>query len=707
MLVLALLATPLPVHGADEEAPASPPARTLTRTLVLGPADAQRDDGGSTLGLPFATRADEDPTGGRVHVRIARTRAGTGRVAAIEVLVNETLVGRFDVAPGTDRTFTIPPDALAPRNLLAVRALDPGGQPVAPSDGWGLLEPIELQVDTTPAALPNDLALLPLPFVDRDFDREAGIEIIVPSATPANVRLASLVASWIALDAPVPLSFSVRAGALPAGRAVVLVASDEQQRQLGLAPLHGPAVRMVDHPGLPAGNVKLLVVGGSSPAQLRVAAEALAVRSERLVSSEARLDPPPSSPAAAPYSAPRWLPSGRLVHFREFPLGGMPAHDGTSPTTLSVRFRIAPDLAIWPADSVRLDLEWSQRLPRGVAPPRLDVELNGSFLTTLARPLGPGDHTGRVELRIPRQRLRGFNELLVHVQYPDAARALGAGDEARVAISGSSALHLERLGHFLPLPDVATFTDDGFPFTRLPDLGETTIVLPAQPRPDESSAVVTALAQFAQVTGKAPTRAAVVPATAPDRDLANRDLLVVGTPQDNALLARWHDRWPVELTDRGARVQRPEARRLALELSGGPGPLLDARRANEVLDHSAELGVVMGTESPLTRGRVVMALTAPERSPVPPYRRFLGFAKSRVLTGNDLLLVSGEHRSMFRIGPSFDRGRLAPWRRAQWFLASHWILLVPLLGLGVALLARSSASAISARVRARLAEGSS
>jgi hypothetical protein len=91
-------------------------------------------------------------------------------------------------------------------------------------------------------------------------------------------------------------------------------------------------------------------------------------------------------------------------------------HEGAAPATLSLRFRVAPDLWIWPADALTLDLGWSERLPAGVEPPRLDVEVNGYFLATLPRPPGPGEHASRARLRIPREHMRGFNELLVHVR---------------------------------------------------------------------------------------------------------------------------------------------------------------------------------------------------------------------------------------------------------------------------------------------------
>src|SRR5207237_6017437 len=108
---------------------------------------------------------------------------------------------------------------------------------------------------------------------------------------------------------------------------------------------------------------------------------------------------------------------------------------------------------------------WSERLPAGATPPRLDVEINGYFLATLPDPKGAGEVKGRVRLRIPREHMRGFNQLLVHVHYPEpdpcaAAAAQGGGgrtETPRVAIAGDSVLHGEGFSHFASLPDVSLF----------------------------------------------------------------------------------------------------------------------------------------------------------------------------------------------------------------------------------------------------------
>jgi cellulose synthase (UDP-forming) len=467
---------------------------------------------------------------------------------------------------------------------------------------------------------------------------------------------------------------------------------------------------MIDHPAHPESNVKLLVIEGRNLPELRLAVESLAARNDKLVGPEVRLRAPPPQPAAPPYSAPRWVPSGRPVRFAAYPAGSVFTHEGSTPGTLSVRFRVAPDLWIWPAEFVDLDLGWTEHLPAGATPPRLDVEMNGYFLATLPSPSSTGDTSGRVRLRIPREHMRAFNQMLVHVHYPEAdpcaapAGGSGRSDSARVAIARDSVLHVERFGHFSSVNDVLLFAFDGFPFTRVPDLGETAVVVPEQPAPAEMSMVLSVFGRLAQVTGRIATRATFVGAKDARDQLRDKDLLIVGGTRDNAVLARWRNDLPIAVDGDHPHIQRRMDASFFVDLLGGLGPLEDLSRAKEVLSHHENVAAMTAIESPLSKGRTAVVVTARDPSTLPHLGAFLGYAESRALTG-DLLVVSGGDRWLFRIGTAIGRGQLDDWTRLRWFLATHWVALLPVLLAGVWLLALRSQRYFARRMRARLEPG--
>lgn len=721
----AALAAGAPAPSRGEDGGGSGGAGGSRRVVELGPTAAQRASSAAQLEFPFAARADEELIAATVLVTFAPPDPDVPPIGGVEVLVNDERVALLEAggAAGASprHAVPVPRQLLAPRNQLAVRLVPArsqaqpsssrgeGGAPCDATPGlWRAVEGIGLDLRGSPVPLPDDLALLPMPFVDRGFDDAATIPIALAGpVTPELARTASIVASAIAVDAPLPVTFTARVGELPEGRGVVVVDGPVSAARFGVEPLPGPAVRMEDNPRHPGSNAKLLVVGGRDEDELRVAAEGLAARRARLVGREVRLSPPPPEAPAPPYSAPRWVQSDRLVRFGDYPeAGSVFAHDGGTPTTLSVRFRVAPDLWIWPRDLVALDLGWSERLPPGAPVPRLDVEMNGHFLATLPRPTGPGDHGGRVRLRIPREDMRGFNELRVYASYPDACGAAASSKPGapgpHVEIARDSVLHIEGLSHFASLPDVSLFAYDGYPFTRIPDLGETAFVLPDAPSESELGLALSIAAKLSQVTGRIPSRARFVAAgRASDAALAGEDLIVVGGA-DNALFARWSRLLPIALAGGRARVQVPAQRAALLDLLGGPGQVLDGQRAREVLSRAADVAALAAIESPLSPGRSVVFVTGSQTSRLPAFGDFLGYAESRARRG-DLLVLSGGRRFMFHIGPEFGLGRLDAWTRLRWFLANHWLLLLPVLAVGVLLLAPPLRAVLSQRMRERLA----
>jgi cellulose synthase (UDP-forming) len=415
-----------------------------------------------------------------------------------------------------------------------------------------------------------------------------------------------------------------------------------------------------------------------------------------------RVTEPPLPPETPRYHAPRWARPGAPLRLFDVAEEGALSHTGPGAGTLQVRFRIPPDLFPWPREVVPLELTYGQTTPPGQPAPSLAAELNGQWLGTLPPPGPDGLRTEVLMLR--RELLRGYNELYFHVD-PSAGEICGPSDEeaARTFVDGRSSLHIEATPLFAPMPDVGKLVDDGFPFTRRADLGETVLVLPDPPSPEDLAAALSMTAHFAAVTGQVGARVrAMSPAEVTRAGELDADLLVVGASGLQPLLARWASRLPLDATTPGRLTVRGLSPWAAIDaVMRGRNPIEEAERAEAALGRPGTTSVLMQVESPLHRERVAVFVTAPVRRDLPSLGDLLGHAESRYPDSD--LLVRGDHRlTMHRLGAGFHTGSLEGIDEVRWALASRFVVLVPCSILGALLMAFAMGRSIRVREQRRL-----
>lgn len=672
-----------------------------TSRVELDVAAARQSARGGALELPFSVRADEQLAAASAVVELAAEKSAS-LPDGLEVWLNRARVARFDAASLRQPAlaFDLPSAALADRSLLELRA--PGQGPSrcgAAAASLGAVRSVALSLRIRRAPLPANLSLLPLPFVDREADRQATLAFALGSASPEEVRLAGLVAGWFGLSSPVPLRFEVTVGELPPGRAVALVGSADSARALGLPPPKGPALALFEHPRGARGE-RLLALEGRTPAELAAAVAGLLRPARPLTGAFAQPSPTSAPPPAAPYGAPRWASTEKPLLFSELAKAPL-VHRGQQDGTLTVHFRVAPDLWTWSARPLRLDLDYRVELPDGAPAPALEVAVNGRRVAPL--PLPAGAAVARAHLRLSPGDLRGYNALTVGIHF-DAPCGPSAEKEraGAVEVLGSSALHLEGLLHYARLPDVQRFVHDGFPFTRAPDLGDTAVVLPAEPSPSEIAAFLGFAAYFAQVTGLAPERAQLLFADAVGSGPLDKDLLLIGTQADHALLARWAERLPLSLSGEAGRAQRPAQAAAVLDLLRLGRGARELARAREWIAAEGVAAAVAQVASPLAPGRSAVAVMARSRGELPSPHDLRRTADSRY-GGGDLLAESPRGQlASFSIGDLYGAGDLSALERARLFTAEHWALLVPSALFGALLLAVPAHRSLSRRGRERL-----
>jgi cellulose synthase (UDP-forming) len=671
-------------------------------TRELGPSEEQRGGTAPLVQFAFPVRSDRVAVQAAVEIAFDASQRMPG---SVEVLVNRERVALLDpdrLARERDvQQVEIPPHILSDRNVLALRIV--ADEECAVDRGsWQFLKAVRVLLATRPLPLPDNLAMLPLPFVDREHDAEAVIPLVIPpDPSPARLRAAAVVASWFGVNNGLPLRFRVHLGELPASRAIVLVDGAPAAVALGLPPPQRGTVQLMDHPQFPGSNVKLLVLAGRDAQELERVVNALAAGAVPLAGATVEAREAPQLPRAQPYDAPRFVPAGRVVPLGKYPGVESLVYEGTAAGNIAVRFRVPPDLWLWPREHVALDLGYEVTTSGDPGAPRLDVAINGKHLQTLP-PIPPGDKVGRVHIQIPRELLRGFNDLRLHVRYPDLeSRCRDPNAAGRVAISPDSALRTEELRHFARLPDVSLFIYDGFPFTRTADLADTAVVLPDRPRPEEVGTVLSVIAQLGAITGRVGSRVTFVsPGAIAEGEALDKDLLVVGVASEHALLRRWASRLPLAIGAAGSRAQLPAVRGWLALLN----PIFayeELRRAQPIVAGARELVAVMGIDSPLHARRSAVVVTATSAARMPAFTDMLGFAESRSRV-NDVLVITDYGRSLFRIGPTHGEGEVDVVTRVRWAVSNDWLLLLPALFAGAALVAGPTRRGLERRARARL-----
>jgi hypothetical protein len=675
-----------------------------------------------TVSFPFNARVDHTITSAQVRLVFAPFKPHGESVRALKVFVNDQEIGSVAwdelVRHRDPQVVTVPPKVLRDRNNLMLRMIAEGGGRCGevPEGAWRSARSIQVVTEATTVEMPNELALFPLPFVDRDFDRAGSVTFVLPSTrTGSTLELAGIVAGWFGTSAAQDLTFPVRVGDVPEDRhAVVFVENVEQATALGLPPPDGAIVRVLNNPKAVDHDFKVLMIAGRTPDELALAARGFATQAVPLEGDVARYSGALPVHRSSPYDAPWWVPANKVVSFEQYPqtpyLGtpdfALPAgRDGT----IAVRFRAAPDLWTWPTEFVDLDLGYSVDLGPGGSPPRLDLEFNGNFIATLP-PLDAqaGETNGRVNLRVRAEQIRGFNELQLHVRYPKYADECETkpDEQSKVSISPDSTLHIEPFNHFANLPNVGMFVHDGYPFTRVADLGETAVVLPDEPHAEEVSSFLSIMAHFGTITGRVGDRVQLMTADELlDGPSLDKDVLLIGTMEDHPAMRQWASLLPLAMGPSISHAQQPAEPNPLRRLWHSALAYFDLQRLHSVLFHERRFAAVMGLKSPLDPHRSVVVVTASTVPLLPSVDRLVGVLETRSRSG-DLLIASGVQRWMFQIGPVYGQGHLSDWTAFRRFFAMQFVLLFPGLILGSVLIAVQVRTGMLRLIKRRLEQDS-
>jgi len=644
------------------------------------------------------------------------------QLSHLKLTMNGTLFATVEPTPdergGSDSRdaeaeFVIPPELLVHNNTFAIEFIghyrleceDP-----AHSTLWARVHrntTLEIEGDLLPLA--DDLKQLPLPFLDPAVIQPLSIPVVFASAPSFNaIQAAGVVTSYFGLaSANRPVRFPVRIGPLPPGNAIVVAEGAANfPPGLNLADVSAPTVAMRTNPNDPFG--KVLVIAGADAGQLLEAAQAVAERSDMLNGAQALIGNFSLPDRRKPDDAPRWAQTDQPIALGDYAAADQLQGDGSAP--LNVSFRIPPDLYYNGRDPnavLRLAYRYNS-IPIGPVS-SLQVRLNDAFLGSV--PLAPGQQASRdrsEDLPVPVEDLRPFSNSLSFDFAFQTQQKGGCQDAKPINLQGAilrdSYLDLRGYPHYAPLPNLETFANAGFPFTRLADLGETTVVLPAAPSAQEIETFVTLMGHFSRQTGFPALRVTVAGPEAL-REGANADFLVIGTGDDQPGFDKLNT---LPVTLRGGQVQ-------VHDTQGFFAPVLHQGWWKLNKDEHTESGdltaggtpdaVLEGIKSPFgsEEDRSIVAIHLKDAASFEPFMAaFLGVQQTSQISGSVSVLHGAGFQS-FRIGAGvYHVGVLPWWLRAEiWFIDNPYMIAVVIFLLAL-LLAVWLRQGLRSKARARL-----
>jgi len=314
----------------------------------------------------------------------------------------------------------------------------------------------------------------------------------------------------------------------------------------------------------------------------------------------------------------------------------------------------------------------------------------------------------QTDVPVPVVNLRPFSNSLSFDFTFQLLKKGGCNDTTPINMQGAilrdSYLDLRGYPHYAPLPNLETFANAGFPFTRFADLSETTVVLPSAPSEQEIETFVTLMGHFGRQTGFPVLRVTVAGSEALQAG-AKTDFLVLGTGDDQPAFDKLNNNLPVALRSGQIQVRDTQGFFAPLHHAWWKLHSDEHTESGDLTAAGTPDAVIEGVQSPYDPGgsRSVVAIHLRDASSFEAFiTTFLRVQQASDISGSVSVLHGTEFQS-FRIGSEVYHVGVLPWwtRLTIWFMEVPWLaaVVVMLLAFLLAIWARQW---LRSRARARL-----
>ncbi|MGO3742119.1 cellulose biosynthesis cyclic di-GMP-binding regulatory protein BcsB [Kerstersia sp.] len=716
-LLLGLAAPAMAAPAADEPAAAAAPVdTTINRDLTfkeLGaryPLNLRGVDASNSL--PFNIRADEIVKGAQVNLNYAYSPSMLSDLSHINVLINDEVAATIQLPKDTagqnlQKTIELPPQLITSFNQLRMQLIghytleceDP-----LHSSLWANISnnsQLELAIDRI--NLPNELSLFPLPFFDFRDTRELNLPFVFASQIddPVLEGAGALSSLFGNLAGYRGATFPASRNQIPSsGNAIVFSDNASAFPELYGKTLSGPTLSVISNPNDPAG--KLLLVLGRDSKEIKQAAIALAAGNQTLSGSYATITQFDDIKPRQPYDAPKWLRTDRPASFGELIEPQKLNVSGYSPDLIRVDLRLPPDLFGWKEKDVPINLKYRYTpQPTSVNSSLLfsvdDLFMKSVPLYSLAElqratqegqaavEVLPDESLPReILMEVPLETLLDRSQLQFRYMYDYIKQGECRDiiiDNVRGHINPESTIDLTAYPHYKAMPDLLSFGESGWPFTRLADLSETAVVLNKNPKLQEISTYLDLMGLMGEATGYP---ALYVTVTSPEKvgAQADKDLLVISSGSAQPLLTEWSAELPAAYTaENGKRFGTSDLLYRVLGWNDpDPRNTVDPQRNEIAYTSDGVNAIVAGFESPLAKQRSVVLVASNAEDGLSHAAAAIRKAEGydTPLHGS-LSIVRGNKVDALVGDQTYYTGSLGFFKRIQWMLAPYltqypWLL---------------------------------
>jgi cellulose synthase (UDP-forming) len=617
----------------------------------------------------------------------------------LDIWLNGTRVASIPLTTGLHQLdVPLPADLLTSNNTLTFQLQGKCAACARSRAAWLTIGPkSQLNLRGTRLALPNNLALLPVPFFDSALQRSWSLPIVFSDRPGVDeLKAASVVASWFGIFSDFRgVRFPVTVGELPEGNAVVFVLrNSELGTRLSLPAKPGAMLAIRENPRDPYG--KLLIVAGDRPEELLTAARALVTRNNAQSPADTVYVSSVGNPRLRAYQAPRWLDANKAAPIGMYTTDERLRLRGSG--SIAIYFRIPPDLFLQARDSVPLILKYTYAGVGKGSQAALHLRLNDRDIDSVRlRPAFSATEDEKL-IRLPTGRFQPYtNTLTIDVNFGRKNVAVNTGQF--FAVHRDSSVDLSGLPHSVVLPRLELFADSGYPFTAWPDLGRTAVALSQAPTTAEYEILFDMMGFCGAQTGATVMNVSITDASHLT-EASDKDLVLLGTPDSQPMFAQWAEDMPVDLRGELRLSDQLEVSRILHP--EWPFRGRDREKLATLLATKPPLDLIVEDfVSPLRADRSVVAIAPQGETGLDAIASLFTPAVDKgPIYGGVSVAQSGRFES-FLVGElAYHSGHLDAFQQTRVFLIEHY-LFIPLLVVLLAFMLAGGLYASTERIAAR------